>query len=167
MLLILPKEFKMQSQPSHFSKSELPLPPFYLSHHYTEEAERCFCWSNRYYCRRCFVLYPLMFLLIGFALGDFWLWPSQDDSIWLCILPLPAVIEFVCEQLRYFSYSSTRQIITTLFLAPALGKGFARYLENQGDLLFWGMVLTYGGICVSALWIRKIYLPKNPSQKNS
>ena len=46
-----------------------------------------------------------------------------------------------------------RQIATTVLLAVAMGRGFARYVENPGDLLFWGIVLVYGGLCVATvLW---------------
>ncbi|MEK7484713.1 MAG: hypothetical protein AABZ60_10335 [Planctomycetota bacterium] len=155
----------MQSRSSNFSDSSLPLPPFYLSHHYSEESERCLFFAGVYLCRRCLFLYPLTFLVMGLSLGSSWSWPREWDIFLLWWLPVPAVLEFSLDQLRKIAYRPWYQILTTLLLAPALGKGLARYLENQTDVLFWGMVLVHGGICFSALVFRKMKpnLPQKPT----
>ena len=68
----------------------------------------------------------------------------------LALLPLPAVVEFVGEHLGRLSYRPRRQMAVTVPLGLALGIGLARYLEDQGDLAFWAMVVGYGGVCVLA-----------------
>ena len=44
-----------------------------------------------------------------------------------------------------------RQLLVTVPLGVALGRGFARYLEDPADLLFWAMVVVYGGLCLAFL----------------
>jgi hypothetical protein len=81
------------------------------------------------------------------------LWPDAADTAALVLLPIPAVVEFCLEQLGRIGYRPWRQVATTVLLAVALGRGFARYLEDPGDLLFWGIVLVYGGLCLgTVLW---------------
>jgi hypothetical protein len=59
-------------------------------------------------------------------------------------------VEFVLEHLGVITYRPWRQVVLTVPLAVALGVGFARYLDHQGDLLFWGVVAGYGGVCLLA-----------------
>lgn len=42
-------------------------------------------------------------------------------------------------------------MLLTLLAAPALGRGFARYLRQPSDRLFWNMVLLFGGAALFAL----------------
>ncbi len=44
------------------------------------------------------------------------------------------------------SYQPLRQTLLTIPMAVALGVGFARYLDHQTDLLFWGVVLGYSAV---------------------
>jgi hypothetical protein len=96
------------------------------------------------------VLYPLAFAVAAVALLTD-REPTSLDALWLLALPLPAVVEFCLEHLGRLPYRAVRQIVVTLPLAVALGLGFARYLEDPGDLLFWAMVLIYGGACLAVL----------------
>ena len=75
-------------------------------------------------------------------------------DVWLlAVLPLPTVIEWWLEHLGRIEYRPNRQVATTLLAAIALGRGFARYLDNPADLAFWAMVIVYGGSCAAiALW---------------
>ncbi len=66
------------------------------------------------------------------------------------LLPLPSVVEFVLEHLDVIGYQPVRQVLLTLPLAVALGRGFAIYVEDPTSRLFWGVVLVYGGVCVAA-----------------
>jgi hypothetical protein len=36
-------------------------------------------------------------------------------------------------------------------LGVALGAGFWRYLHHPADLLWWGVVVLYGGICFASV----------------
>ena len=52
-------------------------------------------------------------------------------------------------------YHAGRQMLLTLLAAPALGRGFARYLVNPSDRPFWTMVLLFGGSCLLALLVSR------------
>jgi hypothetical protein len=124
--------------------------PLWLSHHRPDQLDRCLVIGGRHVCRRCAVLYPLAFVTAAIS---FVAWPSDIDPWLLAIAPLPAVIEWWLEHLGRISYSPTRQVALTIPLAIALGRGFARYLDNPLDPLFWAMVVVYGGSCAAiAVW---------------
>ena len=112
--------------------------------------DRCVRLGGRPVCRRCLVLYPVAFAVAGLSLAGIG-WPDALDPWLLALLPLPAVVEFCLEQARRITYSPARQIAVTLPAAIALGRGFARYVEDPADLLFWAMALGYGGICAAFL----------------
>lgn len=120
--------------------------PVWLSHHRSGEEDRCVRVGNRSLCRRCLWLWPLTFaaMVVSATVG---LWPTDLDELFLTVLPLPAVIEFLAEVRGRVRYDARRQIATAVPLSLALGRGLARYLEDPGDALFWQMVLIYGGIC--------------------
>ena len=78
------------------------------------------------------------------------IWPDGLD-VWLCwLLPLPAVVEFVGEQLGFVRHRPVRLVVTTVLLAAACGALYARYLDEPGDTLVWSVVVVYGGTCVVA-----------------
>lgn len=143
-------------------KLEEIVTPLFFSHHYPEEYYRCVRIGKFHFCRRCVFLYPLTFLVLGLSFTTY-LWPVEFDPFLLLLLPIPATIEFSLEQLKKIPYRPKIQILTTLLLAPALGKGLGRYLLNQTDLLFWGMTLFYGGLSGMALFYNKVYLSKEKS----
>lgn len=124
--------------------------PVWLSHHQPDHYDRCVRIAGRPVCRRCLVLYPLAFLVAAISLTVFW-WPDWLDPWLLIVLPLPAVVEFCGEQAGRLAYSGRRQIVVTVPLAVALGQGLARYIESPTDLLFWAMVVVYGGLCLGFL----------------
>jgi hypothetical protein len=127
------------------------LTPMWLSHHYPESYDRCVEIAGRHICRRCIVLYPIAFAVMGVSLS--FGWPGDLDGVVLVLLPIPAVLEFVFEHLDLIRYRPGWQITFTVLLAIALGRGFALYVEDPASRLFWGVVLVYGGICVAAvLW---------------
>lgn len=121
-----------------------------LSHHQPAHYDRCLRIGGRYVCRRCAVLYPLAFLTTALSLGGVH-WPLSWDCALLLLLPLPVAAELILERFGVLRYRAGRQIALTLFAAPALGRGFARYLDHPGDRLFWTMVLLFGGSCLLAL----------------
>ena len=124
------------------------LTPIWLSHHFPEQYDRCVRIGDRHVCRRCLALYPLAFaVMVWSLLGP---WPGGLDGWVLVLLPLPSVIEFVLEHLDVIGYQPVRQVLLTIPLAVALGRGFAIYVEDPTSRLFWGVVLVYGGLCVAA-----------------
>jgi hypothetical protein len=122
----------------------------WLSHHWPEQYDRCTPVGGRNVCRRCLVLYPLVLAVLVAALAGA-TWPSSWDPVLLVVLPLPAVVELCGEQLGWWTYQPRRQVAVTVPLAVGLGKGFARYLEQPGDGLFWAVVVTYAALCLAAV----------------
>jgi hypothetical protein len=124
------------------------LTPMWLSHHFPEHYDRCVVVGSRHICRRCLTLYPLAFaVMIVSLVGP---WPGEIDGWLVVLLPLPSITEFVLEHLGVIRYQPVRQIVLTIPLAVALGRGFAIYVEDPTSLLFWGVVLVYGGVGVAA-----------------
>lgn len=127
------------------------LTPMWLAHHYPENYDRCVRIGDRHVCRRCLALYPLAFAVMALSLWG--PWPGTIDAWLLVLLPVPSVVEFVLEHLDVIRYSATRQVLLTLPLAVALGRGFALYVEDPSSRPFWGVVIVYGGVCVAAaIW---------------
>jgi hypothetical protein len=121
-----------------------------LSHHAPSEHDRCFRIGRCYVCRRCAVLYPVAFVVAGLSLAGK-VWPAGWDDRLLWLLPLPVTLELVLERFGALRYRAGRQLLLTLLAAPALGRGFARYLRHPDDRLFWGMVLLFGGASLFAI----------------
>jgi hypothetical protein len=118
----------------------------WLAHHFPDDYDRCVVIGGRHVCRRCGVLYPVALGVMALSLAGLH-WPTALDPWMLWLLPLPAVVEFVGEHAGRLRYRPTRQMAFTVLLAVALGRGFAIYVREPGSLLFWGMVVVYGGIC--------------------
>ena len=125
----------------------------WLSHHWPDEYDRCVVVAGRHVCRRCLVLYPLS-LAVALFVAHVASWPERLDPWFLWLLPLPAVVEFVAEQLRLVRHSPRRLVLLTVPLAIACGRLYVRYLEEQRDDLVWSVVVTYGGICIVAGFAR-------------
>jgi hypothetical protein len=126
------------------------LPELLLSHHPPGALNRCFRLGRFHVCRRCAVLYPVAAAVTALSLGGI-AWPRAWDQSLLWLAPLPVTLEFLLERFGALRYRPRRQIVLTLLAAPALGRGFARYLQQPTDSLFWGMVLLYGGASLFAL----------------
>lgn len=124
----------------------------WLAHHYPEDYDRCVMIGRTHVCRRCLALYPLAFavMLISLALGGS---SASLDRVALVLLPLPAVVEFVLEQLGVVRYQPVRQVLVTIPLAVGLGRGFAIYVHHPTSPLFWSVVVVYGAVCgLAVLW---------------
>lgn len=125
----------------------------WLSHHEPDAYDHCVLVGERYVCRRCLVLYPLAFAVALLTAS----WHPGDvvDTLLIALLPLPAVVELVLEQLRVVRYDARRQVLVTVPLAIGLGRGFAVYLGDQASLRFWIPVVLYTVVCLSAIaWNR-------------
>lgn len=131
--------------------AEAPLAdtPMWLSHHWPDGYERCAVVGGRHVCRRCLVMYPVAVVVAVLAgLGPWW--PTRWDGWLIVLLPLPAVVEFVADNVGLVRYAPMRQMAVTALGAVAAGAGYLRYLDRPGDPLVWGTVVTYGVICVGA-----------------
>lgn len=132
------------------TRTRVSVTPLWLAHHYPDDYERCVRMGDRHVCRRCLVLYPIAVLVAvlgvaGLALADPW------SAIALVALPLPAVAEVLYEQLGRRPYSARRQVAATIPLGLGLGVGFARYLDDHTDPLFWAVAITYTAVCFGAI----------------
>jgi hypothetical protein len=125
----------------------------WLSHHWPSEQDRCMLVRGRWVCRRCLVLYPLS-LAAAAVLGWVASWPERLDPWFLLLLPLPAVLEFLGEQLGVIRHSPRRLILFSVPLAVACGRLYVRYLEDLTDQLVWNVALVYGGICLASVLLR-------------
>jgi hypothetical protein len=119
-----------------------PVTRLWLAHHHPAQYERCVPLGRHRVCRRCAVLYPTAVVVMALSLAGLH-WPALLDSALLWLLPAPAVAEFVGEHLGVVRHHPRRLVGLTLLAAPALGRGFARYLAHPGDRLWWNVVATY------------------------
>ena len=127
--------------------------PLWLSHHWPEEYDRCVTVRGRRVCRRCIVLYPVSFLS-AVVLGLVVRWPERLDVWFAWLLPLPAVVEFVAEQLQLVRHSARRLVALTVPLGVGCGLLYVRYLDEQSDALVWSVVAAYGLACLGAWLLR-------------
>jgi hypothetical protein len=77
-------------------------------------------------------------------------WPGGWDSALLWVLPAPAIVEFVLEHVAKLPYRPRRQIALSLVAGLAFGRGLTRYLEHNGDRLFWTVAITYSLIMAAS-----------------
>jgi uncharacterized membrane protein len=120
----------------------------WLSHHDDDHLERCVVVADRHVCRRCAVLYPIALVVLAVVLL------AVDLPTWLMFaLPLPAVAEFVSENMG-LRYHPNRQMFLTAIAAPALGMGFARAFDNPLDGTLWLMVAMCVVPCLFAAWLK-------------
>ena len=126
--------------------------PLWLSHHYPGDYDRCIRFGDTHLCRRCTVLYPVVFATMFAALAGF-RWAGSADPWLLWLLPVPVVIEWWGEQLGLCRYSAQRSVVLTLVCAPAVGVGLARYMQDPTDGLFWSVVCTYAVVCAAPVFI--------------
>ena len=127
--------------------------PMWLSHHWPDEYDRCVDVGGRLVCRRCLVLYPTS-LVAAVVFAHVASWPERLDPWFLWLLPLPSVLEFVAEQLRFVRHSPRRLLLLTIPLAVACGRLYVLYLRDLRNDLVWSVVLTYGGICLVSWFVR-------------
>ncbi|MEQ8840993.1 MAG: hypothetical protein RIB98_08430 [Acidimicrobiales bacterium] len=117
------------------------------THHHPDQYERCVEVGGRHFCRRCLTLYPVTAIFTALTLAGWSLWPESLD-LWFIWLPcLPATVDFVLEQLEFVRYSARRQFLTTLLLAPSLGRGMGHELEDSFSWELWGPLL-----CFCTIW---------------
>lgn len=131
----------------------------FFSHHIEEEQDHCVrvplpAGRSLPVCARCLGIYPLA---IGLFVAQVIRPPAFDlawTDPWLVLLfPLPAVAEFLAEQLKLIRGSNFLRIATGIPLGIAMSRLFVRYVQNLADPLFWGIVLGYGGVCgLAAAW---------------
>lgn len=116
--------------------------PMWLAHHHDAQLDRCWRAGDVLVCRRCTLLWPLAFAVMAAVLAGTW-WPVGADPWLLVLLPLPGVVEFLLEHAGVLRYRKWRQLLLTVPVAIAIGRLLARYLDDQGDGLFWVIVWGY------------------------
>jgi len=114
------------------------------THHHHDQYDRCVMIRGRHVCRRCITLYPTSLAVAALSLLGVVLWPVQYDLWLIWGLCLPGTADFVLEQTGVVRYSARRQILVTVLIALALGRGFAFELESRWSWEFWGPVLVFG-----------------------
>ncbi len=119
--------------------------PVWLAHHHAGHHDRCWRAGRTLVCRRCTLLWPLAFVVMGAVLAGDW-WPASADPWLLVLLPLPGVIEFLLEHAEVVRYRASRQLLLTVPVAVAIGRLLARYLDDHGDGLFWAVVWGYATV---------------------
>jgi len=73
------------------------------------------------------------------------------------VLSLPATVDFIGGELGWWRYNARRQVIVTVILGLAVGRGFYAELTERGSWIFWGPVLVFGTLwfaVAAAQWIR-------------
>ncbi len=123
--------------------------PLWLSHHFPVDYDRCALVAGRHVCRRCLFMYPVA-LVAGVAAGAGLTWPSSLDAVLIFLLPLPAVVDFVVDNLGRVRYSARRQAVLSAVGAIGAGKGYVRYLHDHTDPVVWTIVAVYVAICLAA-----------------
>ena len=124
--------------------------PMWLSHHWPDQYDRCAVVGGRHVCRRCLFMYPVAMVAAVLAAAGPW-WPRDLDAVLIPLLPLPAVVDFVADNLGLVRYSARRQAALSALGAVAAGAGYLRYLERPGDPIVWVTVLVYGAVCLAAV----------------
>jgi hypothetical protein len=121
------------------------------SHHWPHEYDRCIRVGGHHLCRRCSVLYPVALVVMAatMALG----WPRAADPWLMLTTPLPMTGEWVLEHLGVIRPSGRRLAILTAIAATALGRGWARYMDDRLDPLAWGMAFACGITCAVAAYV--------------
>lgn len=130
--------------------------PLWLSHHWPDDHGHCVSIRGRMACRRCLVLYPLA-LATAVVFGLWVEWPERIDAWALWVLPLPAVLELVGEQLGLLRSRPGRLVACTVPLAVACGRLYLRYLDDHTDALVLGVTATYTTTCLAVVLIAAWY----------
>lgn len=118
----------------------------WLTHHWSDEYDRCAVVAGRHVCRRCLALYPLAFLVAALVATGVVDWPAALDPWLVWVLCIPATVEYLAEKLAGVAYDARRQVVVTLAVAVALGRGLALEFDDRWSPTFWGPVVVFGSI---------------------
>ena len=130
--------------------------PIWMSHHWPDQYDRCVLVGHRHVCRRCIVMYPIAFVVAGLSVAG-WALPSPWSQLALLLLPLPALVEFVGEHRRAWTYAPTRHTVFSALQGLGMGVGFGRYLDTPTDPWFWAVGIVYSLVAlVAALTAPKV-----------
>jgi len=102
------------------------------------------------------VLYPsaaavmVLSLIVGFHA------PSTVTQALMWLLPVPMVIEWTVEHLRFVRYSPRRQVAVTLIGAPSLGLALATHLIDPFSGAAVAPMLTWAGVCAVTAFVGQL-----------
>ena len=129
------------------------------THHWPERYDRCLAFGGVHLCRRCTVFYSIAFGVAALGLlFDLSPWPTAWDWPLVWALSIPATLEFIGGELGLYRYRARRQVLVTVILAPAVGRGIVAEYRDQWSWTFWGPVLVFGTVwfCAAVLgWFRR------------
>lgn len=136
----------------------------WTAHHWPEKYERCVRLGQRHVCRRCLALYPVALAVMTLSLAGGELWPSSLDLwvIWLACVP--ATVEYVADALGLVRYHPRRQLVVTLVVALALGRGLSYEMTSRWSWEFWGPLLVFGTVWFAAAAAGQLRTERTPSR---
>ena len=120
------------------------------AHHWPHRYERCMVVGGRHVCRRCVWFYGVAFTVMAMSLAGLGPWPTAWDAVLLWTLPIAATVDFVAGELGRLAYDPRRQIVVTVLMGLAVGRGFAAELTARWSWTFWGPCLVFGSIWLAA-----------------
>ncbi|NNE74774.1 MAG: hypothetical protein HKN26_13995 [Acidimicrobiales bacterium] len=125
----------------------------WLSHHHSDQLDRCAVIGGRHVCRRCLWFYPIAITVAVIGLAGGLLWPDRLD--WWVIMGLSSIAtaEFVAEQLGLVEYSPRRQIVATAAAALAFGRALGLEIADRWQPKFWLPIAVFGAIWLAAALI--------------
>lgn len=118
----------------------------WLTHHWPDEYDRCAVVAGRHVCRRCLALYPVALVITALVASGVVVWPTALDPWLVWVLCIPATVEFLAEKLAGVAHDARRQVVVTLAVAVALGRGLALEFDDRWSPVFWGPVIVFGSI---------------------
>ena len=120
------------------------------AHHWPHRYERCTTIGGRHVCRRCLWFYSVSLAVLAVNAMSLRLWPEAWEPGVLWLLALPATIEFIGGEFGAWRYDARRQILVTMVMGVAVGRGFHVELASPGHWVCWGPVLVYGSLWFTA-----------------
>ena len=123
----------------------------WLTHHPPAEWDRCVHAGPVRVCRRCVLLWPLVYAFVGFQIAL--RAPAYHPLDWaLPLLLLPPVVEYVAVHIEAWRYQARRTYWLTPMLALGLGRLFYRYACSPFDDVTLAALAAVALPCAWAAW---------------
>jgi uncharacterized membrane protein len=123
-------------------------PPFWLSHHRSEEAYKCFNVGGLHVCSRCLGTYPVLFAALVVQLKRPLAPPALGIDPWLFFaLPVPAVLDWSVGQLTRWRGNNLLRLLSGCLLGAGIGRCIYVNMRHPGDVRVFEQLL---GLCAVA-----------------